>query len=68
MSRSNGDGLPLRAALKASKHCRLRAQRAAEASATVTVEEVPQHDDDNEREEAEDGSTGSSGHVAGGTA
>jgi hypothetical protein len=52
MSSSNGDGLPLRAALKVKKLRARLISRAAEASATATRDEVERPDDDEREEEA----------------
>jgi hypothetical protein len=52
MSSSNGDGLPLRAALKVKKLRARLISRAAEASATATRGEVERPDDDEREEEA----------------
>jgi hypothetical protein len=66
MSRSNGNGTPLRAALKAVKHKRRLVSRAVEATATASRDEVLRPDED-ERKEAEDGDpTGSDGGSSGG--
>jgi hypothetical protein len=69
MSETNGNGLPLRAALKAVRHRRRLAVRAALARIAATDFEgamaVEEQDDDNEQEEEEDGSTEHSRDVAG---
>jgi len=41
MSRSNGDGLPLKAALKATKERKRRAQRAAAAGTEGAIRSAP---------------------------
>ena len=77
MSRSNGDGLPLKAALKATKARRERALRAAEAANPgAATSEAPQiegfeqeHPHDEREEEEHDGDpTRGDGGVAGGSA
>jgi hypothetical protein len=70
MSRSNGNGRPLRAALHYAKHLKGLGSRAAEASAANAPRGAStENDESDEREEEGDGDpTGHSGDAAGGTA